>query len=74
MLRHVAVAIGDQLDDCQTTAADAATKLASESAPIPGSRVRCPEEPGRSGNVETSRRAEKGFECWGVELLSLRKK
>src|ERR687897_51849 len=74
MLRHISVAIGYQLDDGQTLAADNVTNLAPEGVPISGSGVRCPEEAGRHGYLETGRGPEQRFKGRRVEQFGLRKK
>src|SRR5215213_1451189 len=58
MLHYVVVAIGYQLDNRQTPAPHSTTEFSAKRVPVPGSCVRCPEEPGRRRNIETSGRAE----------------
>src|SRR5829696_6386672 len=74
VLRDISLAIGDQLDYRQAAAADGTAELAPESTPVTRPGVRCPEQPGGRGNVESGWRPKQRFECRRVELLGLRKK
>src|SRR5215212_1309620 len=74
MLRHVAVAIGQQFDNRQTMAIDSAAEFAPEGRPITRTGVRGSEQPNGRGNVKTDWRPKQRLERRRVELPSLRKK